>query len=90
MAVSAASAPSGATTATSLPSLATNKGIEAEQFARCRNLRLHRDRLLVDAETDAGLLRQFVERRGQSAARRVAQQPQARTGGGDYVGDQPV
>ena len=41
-------------------------------------------------EADAGLLRQFVQRRRQPAAGRIAHHPQALRRGRDHRGDQPV
>ena len=50
--------------------------IEAEQFAGRRHLPLDRQRVFLDADADARLMGDLVQRRGQAAARRVAHQPQ--------------
>ena len=51
------------------------QGIEAEQLACGGNLRLHRDCRLLDANADLRLLRDFIQRRGESTARRIPHKP---------------
>ena len=73
MAIRMLSAASGATIATSLPSLAT---IEAKQFAGRGNRRLDQDAVLVDAEPNLGLLGELIEHCGKPSTRRVAHNTQ--------------
>ena len=63
--------------------------IEAEELAGGGHHGLHRNRLLVEHHADAGVAGDFVQRRRQAAARRVAQAAQAGAGG-QHRGDQAV